>query len=73
MRWLAERNHGFPVGAQPHEVVPIVPAAVLFDLPRSDWGNRPDADFGYAACEAATTALSRRARSAPVPVRNSGR
>ena len=25
MRWLAERHHGFPVGAQPHEVVPIVP------------------------------------------------
>ncbi|WP_033288450.1 P1 family peptidase [Amycolatopsis jejuensis] len=55
MRWLAERNLGFPVGAQPHEVVPIVPAAVLFDLPRSEWGNRPDADFGYAACEAATS------------------
>lgn len=53
MRWLGERNHGFPVGALPHEVVPIVPAAVLFDLPRSDWGNRPDADFGYAACQAA--------------------
>jgi L-aminopeptidase/D-esterase-like protein len=53
MRWLAERNHGFPVGAQPHEVVPIVPAAVLFDLPRSDWGNRPDAAFGYAACSVA--------------------
>jgi L-aminopeptidase/D-esterase-like protein len=55
MRWLGERNHGFPVGAQPHEVVPIVPSAVLFDLPRSAWGNRPDASFGYAACEAATT------------------
>jgi L-aminopeptidase/D-esterase-like protein len=53
MRWLAERNLGIPVGTQPHEVVPIVPAAVLFDLPRSDWGNRPDASFGYAACEAA--------------------
>ena len=53
MRWLAERNLGFPVGMQPHEVVPIVPAAVLFDLPRSDWGNRPDASFGYAACSAA--------------------
>lgn len=53
MRWLAERNQGFPVGMQPHEVVPIVPAAVLFDLPRSDWGNRPDASFGYAACSAA--------------------
>ncbi len=54
MKWLAERNLGFPVGAQPHEVVPIVPAAVLFDLPRSEWGNRPDASFGYAACEAAS-------------------
>ncbi|HEX3783584.1 MAG TPA: P1 family peptidase [Pseudonocardiaceae bacterium] len=54
MRWLGERNHGFPVGPAPHEVVPIVPAAVLFDLPLSSWGNRPDADFGYAACEAAT-------------------
>lgn len=55
MRWLAERNLGFPVGMQPHEVVPIVPAAVLFDLPRSDWGNRPDASFGYSACEAAVS------------------
>jgi L-aminopeptidase/D-esterase-like protein len=55
MRWLGEHRHGFPVGTQPHEVVPIVPAAVLFDLPRNAWGNRPDADFGYAACQAATS------------------
>jgi L-aminopeptidase/D-esterase-like protein len=54
LRWLGERGHGFPVGVQPHEVVPIVPAAVLFDVPRSDWGNRPTAEFGYAACLAAT-------------------
>lgn len=59
MRWLSERHQGFRVGAEPHEVVPIVPAAVLFDLPRSAWGNRPDADFGYQACENAT--------SGPVP------
>lgn len=58
MRWLSERNLGFPVGEQPHEVVPIVPGAVLFDLPRSKWGNRPDAGFGYAACEAATTTVA---------------
>ncbi|WP_370968046.1 P1 family peptidase [Amycolatopsis sp. cg9] len=58
MRWLAERNLGFPVGAQPHEVVPIVPAAVLFDLPRSEWGNRPDASFGYAACAAASDSFA---------------
>ncbi|NHD18066.1 MULTISPECIES: P1 family peptidase [unclassified Actinopolyspora] len=51
MRWLAERGHGLRVGSTPHEVVPIVPAAVLFDLPMSDWGRRPDATFGYAACE----------------------
>jgi L-aminopeptidase/D-esterase-like protein len=54
MRWLSEQNRGFRVGAQPHEVVPIVPAAVLFDLPRSDWGNRPDAEFGYQACVSAS-------------------
>lgn len=53
VRWLGEQGRGFPVGAQPHEVVPIVPAAVLFDLPRGDWGNRPDASFGYLACAAA--------------------
>jgi L-aminopeptidase/D-esterase-like protein len=51
MRWLSERNRGLRIGAAEHEVVPIVPGAVLFDLPRSDWGNRPDASFGYAACE----------------------
>ncbi|WP_073487526.1 P1 family peptidase [Streptoalloteichus hindustanus] len=53
MRWLAERGHGFPVGIEPHQVVPIVPGAVLFDLPLGEWGNRPDAAFGYAACDAA--------------------
>lgn len=52
-RWLGERGRGFAVGERPGEVVPIVPAAVLFDLPMGDWGNRPDADFGYRACEAA--------------------
>lgn len=55
MRWLGERHRGYRVGIEPHEVVPIVPAAVIFDLPRSAWGNRPDAAFGYAACEAASS------------------
>lgn len=50
MQWLAEQHRGLPVGREPHEVVPIVPAAVIFDLPRGDWGNRPDASFGYTAC-----------------------
>ena len=50
MRWLEERGHGFAVGAAR---VPIVPAAVLFDLWVGDPRIRPDADAGYAACEAA--------------------
>jgi L-aminopeptidase/D-esterase-like protein len=53
MRWLGERSYGLPVGTEGHEVVPIVPACVLYDLPHSTWGNRPGAEFGYAACEAA--------------------
>ncbi len=53
MRWLEEHKRGLPVGEQDHQVVPIVPAAVLFDLPANEWGHRPTADFGYLACEAA--------------------
>lgn len=56
MRWLEERGRGLPVGSEPGQVVPIVPTAVLFDLPMSDWGNRPDAEFGYLACESAGAA-----------------
>lgn len=33
--------------------VPIVPAAVIFDLPVGAWSNRPDAEFGYWAAAAA--------------------
>jgi L-aminopeptidase/D-esterase-like protein len=51
MRWLDERGHGVPVGPAR---VPIVPAAVLFDLWVGDARIRPDASSGYAACEAAT-------------------
>lgn len=52
-RWLGERGHGFPVGAEPGQVVPVVPAAVLLDLPMGEWGAWPDAEFGRLACEAA--------------------
>lgn len=55
MRWLSERSLGMRIGAGEHEVVPIVPSAVIFDLPRSEWGNRPDSSFGYAACDNAST------------------
>lgn len=55
MAWLASRGEGVRVGEQPHEVVPIVPAAVVFDLGRGgDFGARPDADWGRRAIEAAS-------------------
>lgn len=53
MRWLEERGHGIVVGPAR---VPIVPAAILFDLWVGDASIRPDAASGYAACEAAGTA-----------------
>lgn len=53
MRWLEERGFGFDVGVAK---VPIVPAAILFDLPVARADVRPDAAAGYAACEAATDA-----------------
>ncbi|MDR2154265.1 MAG: P1 family peptidase [Burkholderiaceae bacterium] len=56
MRWLEERGIGLPVGSAPGQIVPIVPAAVLFDLHLGDARIRPDADAGYAACEAASAA-----------------
>jgi L-aminopeptidase/D-esterase-like protein len=51
---LAGRGVGLPVGPRPEHVVPIVPAAVLFDLGIGDWGNTPTARFGAAACAAAS-------------------
>src|SRR6188768_150655 len=55
VKWLDERNVGYPVGAA--GVVPIVPAAILFDL--GFGGNpkiRPAADCGYKAADAASEA-----------------
>ena len=60
MRWLEERDIGVQVGrsANPHTGrpvrVPIVPAAILYDLWIGDPRIRPDAAAGYAACEAAS-------------------
>lgn len=51
MRWLEERGIGVTVGPAR---VPIVPAAILFDLWLGDVRIRPDAAAGYAACEAAS-------------------
>jgi len=63
MRWLEERGHGFQVGPA---VVPIVPAAVIFDLWVDDFSDaltksakhpriRPDVEAGYLACQAANS------------------
>jgi L-aminopeptidase/D-esterase-like protein len=61
MRWMEERGFGVPIGTA--GVVPIVPAAILFDLGRGgDFKKRPDADFGYKAAEAATSAPVRSGR-----------
>lgn len=53
VRWLEERGIGLPVGPAR---VPIVPAAVLFDLLVGDHRIRPDSRAGHAACEAASRA-----------------
>ena len=52
-RWLEEQGVGFDIGVGR---LPLVPAAVLFDLHVGDARVRPDAAAGYAACAAATRA-----------------
>jgi len=61
MRYLEERQIGFPTA---YGVVPIVPAAILFDLGVGDPKVRPGADCGYAAASAAS--------AGPVPEGNVG-
>jgi L-aminopeptidase/D-esterase-like protein len=52
VRYLEERGKGFDVGVT-H--VPVVPTAVIFDLPLGDHRVRPDADMAYQACLHAST------------------
>jgi L-aminopeptidase/D-esterase-like protein len=53
MRWMEEHSRGHPMG---DFVVPIVPAAVIFDLlPLGRWDARPTPDMAYAACDSATS------------------
>ncbi len=47
VRYLEERQVGFDVRVAR---VPIVPAAILFDLEVGQAGVRPDAEMGYRAC-----------------------
>jgi len=52
MRALEEQGIGFPT---PAACVPIVPAAIIYDLGIGSAGIRPDAAMGYAACQAAAS------------------
>jgi len=52
VRYLEERDIGYQTGVAR---VPIVPAAILFDLTVGDAKIRPDATAGYKACQAAST------------------
>jgi L-aminopeptidase/D-esterase-like protein len=51
MRYLEERNIGYETSVAR---VPIVPAAILFDLDLGRADRRPDAAMGYTACQAAS-------------------
>lgn len=50
MRWLAERDIGH---VTPIRKIPLVPTAVVYDLFFNMGQTLPDAEMGYAACEAA--------------------
>jgi L-aminopeptidase/D-esterase-like protein len=57
VRWLEERRMGRPT---PGGVVPLVPAAVVFDLVAGGSARRPGPDEGYVACEAAVGGIPQR-------------
>ena len=50
MTWLEEQGRGVQMDGG---VVPIVPTAVIFDLPVGGWACRPTAEFGYRAAQSA--------------------
>ena len=52
VQYLEENGIGLPVGPVR---VPIVPAAVIFDLHVGDAKTRPDKEMGYQACQNAST------------------
>lgn len=59
MQWLEQQGRGFDTGVAR---VPLVPAAVLFDLGVGAATRRPDAAMGYAACVAAGSGPVREGR-----------
>ncbi|MFJ4651436.1 P1 family peptidase [Nocardia sp. NPDC088792] len=70
MRWLEEHKEGIPMDpADPSRVVPIVPGAVIFDLPVGAWDIRPTADFGFLAADDAGQDFERGCAGAGVGAR----
>jgi L-aminopeptidase/D-esterase-like protein len=59
VRWLEEHGLGRPT---PLGVIPLVPAAVVFDLAEGEPRRRPGPEEGYAACEAAAGGVPQRGR-----------
>ncbi|MEW5811967.1 MAG: P1 family peptidase [Actinomycetota bacterium] len=58
MTWLEEQQRGVAIADGSGGVVPIVPAAVIFDLPVGGWQCRPTAEFGYRAAAGASTEVA---------------
>lgn len=58
-RWCEERGRGYRT---PGGIVPLVPAAVIYDLIAGDAAVRPGPEQGYAACEAAQGGVPERGR-----------
>ena len=59
VRWCEEQERGYPT---PAGAVPIVPAAVVYDLAEGDPRARPGSGDGYAACEVAAPGVPERGR-----------
>lgn len=59
VRWLEESGRGYHT---PAGLVPIVPAAVVYDLAEGDPRSRPGPEAGYAACASAAPGVPERGR-----------
>ena len=57
VRWCEEHGRGYVTSGG---LVPIVPAAVIYDLAAGDPRARPGPEAGYAACEAAVAQVPER-------------
>ncbi len=57
VRWLEEHERGY---LTPYGRVPLVPAAVIYDLPSGEGTARPGPEEGYTACDAAAAGVPER-------------